>query len=224
MPLSSSTRIRALVAHLIPVLLVAAWPAAAQSSRQDEIAQQQAEKAGNLHPYQRNVFERELLEMEQAGGFGVPRGFFVTFGDIKSGSGIAAGPLYARMFDGGAMYQVKGAYSLRNFKMAQVFVQSPALAYGKVQFNGRVRWQDAPELAVYPLGPSSPKSRSDYAETKSEVSAQALLRPVRMLRIGIGTGFDTRLLGSFAWLVLAGGVVQERGPAHSSPPPHHDCR
>ena len=74
MPLSSSTRIRALVAHLIPVLLVAAWPAAAQSSRQDEIAQQQAEKAGNLHPYQRNVFERELLEMEQAGGFGVPRG------------------------------------------------------------------------------------------------------------------------------------------------------
>ena len=45
MPLSSSTRIRAVAVQLIPLLLIAAWPAAAQSSRQDEIAQQQAEIA-----------------------------------------------------------------------------------------------------------------------------------------------------------------------------------
>jgi hypothetical protein len=167
-------------------------PSAAQTAdtRAAETARQQEEKARALAPYRRNWFERQLLEIEQAGGFTVARGFYVSMGDIKSGSGIAMGPAYGKTFGNGALVAVKGAYSVRNFKLAQLFAQSAPLAAGRLTFNGRVRWQDAPELAVYPLGPDSPKTRADYAETKTEVSGQALMRPARFLRLGAGASFE----------------------------------
>ncbi len=173
---------------------LAAAPASAQSSREQEIASQQAEKAQSPGTTTRNIFERRLLKIEDAGGLGVQRGWFVAFGDIKSGSGVAVGPLYGRTLPNGAILQAKGAYSVRNFKMAQFFAQAPPLAEGRLLINGRVRWQDAPVLPVYALGIDATKTRADYTETKSEISGQALFRPVRLLRFAGGSafeGFDT---------------------------------
>ena len=167
-------------------------PCAAQGAhtRAAETAREQEEKAKALAPYQRNWLERQMLEIEQAGGFAVARGFYVTMGAIKSGSGIAIGPAYGKTFGNGAFFRTKAAYSIRQFKVAQFFAQGPPLANGRLIFNGRVRWQDAPELAVYPLGPQSPRTRADYSEEKTEVSGQVALRPVRFLRFGAGAGFE----------------------------------
>lgn len=170
------------------VLGVAA--ASAQTSRAAELAEEQAEKAKSPGVTRRGLLEQKLLDIEEAGGFGVQRGFFVAFGDIKAGSGIALGPLYGKTLKNGMLIQAKGTYSLRNFKMAQLLVQSPSLADGRLVVNGRARWQDAPALAVHALGISSPRTRADYAETMTEVSGQALLRPVRLLRVGAGTAFE----------------------------------
>jgi outer membrane protein assembly factor BamA len=114
----------------------------------------------------------------------------VTFGDIKAGSGIALGPVYGRTFANGSVVQAKAAYSIRNFKVAQLFVQAPPMAQGRLIVNGRARWQDAPTLAVYELGTQSPRTRADYAETRTEISGQAFFRPIRLLRFGAGTGFE----------------------------------
>ena len=138
----------------------------------------------------RNRFEQTLLDIENSGGFGVQRGFFVAFGDIKAGSGLALGPVYGKTLSNGAVVQAKALYSIRSFKAAQVFVQAPPIADGRVILNGRARWQDAPTLAVYGLGTQSPETRANYAETMTEVSGQALFRPVRFLRFGVGTGFE----------------------------------
>ena len=165
--------------------------AQAPDTRAGENEQKQAEKARNLSPYTRGFFEKKLAEIEQAGGFAVVRGVFVTFGDIKQGSGIALGPAYGKLFDNGATIIAKATYSMRNFKLGQVYVGAPPMARGKVQISGGVRWQDAPTLAVYPLGPDSPKDRADYSETKTELSAQASLRPVRLLRFGLGGAFES---------------------------------
>lgn len=176
----------------LALLLLAAVPCAAQTpdTRAGEIAQQQEEKARDLAPYKPNRFERELLKIEEAGGFNVPRGFFVTFGDIKKGSSIALGPAYGKTFQNGAVVIAKGTYSIRQFKLVQLFAQAPPLATGRLIVNGRARWQDAPVLAVYPLGPSSPKTRANYSERKTEASGQAAFTPVRVMRLAAGTGFE----------------------------------
>jgi hypothetical protein len=179
---------RALVAAAL--FAAVASPAAAQNSREEALAREQAEKAQSLTPITRNRVERFLLGIESAGGFGVQRGLFFTFGDIKSGSGLALGPAYGRTLKNGAILQAKGAYSIRNFKMVQLFGQAPSMADGKLIVNGRARWQDAPLLPVYALGTAASRDRADYSETKTEVSAQASYRPVRILRFGGGTSFE----------------------------------
>lgn len=173
--------------------LLAAVPAAAQTppdTRAGEIARAQEEKARELEPYKQNRFEKRLLEIEEAGGLSVVRGWFVSFGDIKRSSGFALGPAYGKLFGNGALVVAKAGYSIKNFKLVQVSASAPPLAGGRVHFSGRVRWQDAPELAVYALGPDSPKTRADYAETMTEVSGQVGLRPVRFIRFGAGTAFQ----------------------------------
>lgn len=176
----------------LALLLLTAVPSAAQTpdSRAAEIAREQQEKARRVAPYKPNWFERELLQIQEAGGFNVARGFFVAMGDIKQGSSIALGPAYGKTFNNGAVFIGKAAYSIRQFKLAQVFAQAPPLATGRLILNGRIRWQDAPVLAVYPLGPSSPKTRANYSETKTEASGQAAFAPVRVIRLGAGTGFE----------------------------------
>ena len=174
----------------VVALSLAASPLAAQTpaSREEENAQKQAEKAKDLEPYRPNRFERRLLAMEEAGF--VQRGFFVAFGDIKSGSGIALGPAYGKIFDSGATLITKAVYSIRNFKLLQVAAQSAPLAQGRLTFSGRARWQDAPAVALYQLGRAAPKTRTDYGETMTEVSGQMALQAARFLRFGAGTAFE----------------------------------
>lgn len=176
----------AVLAMLAPGAAAAQGP----TSRAEEIAQRQEEKARELAPYQPHPIERRLLDIEEAGGFTALRGWFVTFGDIKQGSGVALGPAYGRMFDSGATVSAKGTYSVRNFKLIQLMGTAPPLAGGRLAVSGRARWQDAPELAVYALGPDSPRTRADFSETRTEVSGQMALRPVRLLRFGAGAAYE----------------------------------
>jgi hypothetical protein len=180
-------------------LAVVAAPVAASAqapeTRAGEIAQQQEAKARELKPYTRNFVERKFTEIEQAGGFAVQRGFFVTFGDIKQGSSVAIGPAYAKLFGNGSTILAKATYSIRNFKLVQVSAASPR-GDRKVHVSGRIRWQDAPQLAVYPLGTTAPKVRADYSETRTEISGQAELRPVRFIRLGAGAAFERYETGS----------------------------
>lgn len=176
----------------LTLLAACAAPAAAQDAetRAAAIAKQQDEKAASVKPYTPNAFEKRLLAIERAGGFGLTNGWFVAFGDIKTGSGFALGPVYGKIFDNDAYFQAKAAYSLRNFKLAQVMFTGPPLAGKRVTFGGRVRWQDAPTLAFYPIGPGSPKVRSDFSETKTEISGNLAARPVRFIRFGAGVGYE----------------------------------
>jgi hypothetical protein len=159
-------------------------------TRAEETARKQQEKAVTAGPRPPNFFEKRLLALEQAGGLGITNGWFVTFGDIKSGSGFALGPAYGKLFDNGALLYGKAAYSIRNFKMAQLSFRAPSAAGGRLTIDGRLRWQDAPTLPFYPIGPESEKSRFDFSETKSEVSGQAKFRPIRFIRIEGGSGYE----------------------------------
>jgi hypothetical protein len=176
----------------VATLVLAAAPGLAQepASRAEEHAQKQQKKAGAAHPEPRNWIEQRILDIENGGGFGTPRGVMATFGDIKKGSGLAPGVAFGKLFNNGSVALVKGVYSLRNFKLAHLSFAPPPLAGGRLRFSSRVRWQDAPSLAFYALGTPSPTTRADYAETKTEVSAAATFRPARALRFGGSIGFE----------------------------------
>jgi surface antigen Omp85-like protein len=163
-------------------------------SRAEEQARQQEAKARNLKTYVSPWIEQRLLAVENAGGFGVARGVVVKFGDIKRGSGFAPGIGYGYTTSGGGALAAKGVYSIKNYKLLQVSAQSPPFSADRVLFRARARWQDAPKVRLYPLGADPPNLRTDYAETKTEVSGEALLKPVRFLRFDGGLGvewFDT---------------------------------
>jgi hypothetical protein len=159
-------------------------------SRAEEQARRQEVKARTLTPYQQPWIERRLIDIEEAGGFGVSRGLVVVFGDVKRGSGFAVGPSYGKAFASGFSLGTKAVFSVRGYKVGQVSAQSPSFAGHRVMFRARARWQDAPTVPVYALGPDSPKISTDYAETKTEVSGEGLFRPVRLLRFGAGVGVE----------------------------------
>jgi hypothetical protein len=71
-----------------------------------------------------------------------------------------------------------------------VALHSAPLSGGRLIFRGRARWQDAPTLPFSGLGPDSPEARTDYSETKTEVSGEAAFRPARFFRLGGGLGFE----------------------------------
>jgi len=176
----------------LTVMALAAAPLAAQEagSRTEAEARRQEEKAKALTEYRRAWLEKQLLEIEKAGGFNAAHGLFVTVGGIKAGSGIAVGPAYAKMLDSGAVFTAKAVYSVKQFKLAQVAMQSGPLAGGRLTAQGRVRWQDAPAVAFYGLGTNAAPVRADYSETRGEVSGLGVFRPVPALRFAAGAGLE----------------------------------
>lgn len=160
------------------------------ASRAAELAAAQAEKAGHLSPPKAGLVERQVLAIERAGGFGVARGPFVTFGDIKRGAGASIGPAYGKTFGSGAVFVAKAGYSIRNAKMAQVAFDAAPMFGGRLRASTRVRWQDVPEVAFHGLAPGIAGEPASYSETMTEASAAATLRPVTMLRFDGGIGVE----------------------------------
>ncbi|MEN3337980.1 MAG: hypothetical protein V7647_1656 [Acidobacteriota bacterium] len=178
-------------------------------SRTAEIAAEQEQKAKALAPYHRDFLERQLLEIEHAGGFGVARGIFVTFGDIKRGSGPSLGPLYGKTFASGAVLLAKAVFSTRNAKLAQVSLTSPQLARHTLTLHTRVRWQDVPDVAFHGLSPGVRREAGGYDERQTEASVAAAYRPVPLLRFGAGLGlqqFETGVAAESRGASLFAGV------------------
>src|SRR5260221_1222175 len=92
-----------MTAGLLVVAVLATARAQEPGSRAEEQARQQEEKARALKPYKEPWIERQLLAVEEAGCFGVSRGLFVAFGDVKRGSGFAMGPAHGKTISTGAV-------------------------------------------------------------------------------------------------------------------------
>jgi hypothetical protein len=185
--------IRLLLRSLLAVFLLSfVQTAFAQEagSRAEEQAREQEAKARSLTTNQPPWIEQRLLSIEEAGGFGVARGFVVQFGDIKRGSGFAPGVGYGHTMASGAVFAAKGVYSIKNYKLLQVSAQSPHFWADRILFRARARWQDAPRVPLYPLGSDPTEFRTDYAETKTDLSGEAVLKPVRFVRLGGGVGLE----------------------------------
>ncbi len=136
------------------------------------------------------------IKIDRAGGVHITKLFSVVFGGIKQGSSMAAGPAISYDFADGSFVQVKGVYSIRNFKLLQARYDSKPLFRRRALISTRVRWQDAPELSLYPLGPDSPHARAEYAERKIEWSGFLRAGLAAHLNLTAGSGLERYALSA----------------------------
>jgi hypothetical protein len=137
-----------------------------------------------------------LKQPDQAGGLHFTEHWAVAFGGIKRGSGIALGPAFSTRFADGGFLQIKGVYSIRNFKLLQARYDSRPFWNDRAIAISRLRWQDAPELKLYQFGIDSPDRRVDYAERKTEGSTLVIVKPTPRVRATAGFGLERYRTGA----------------------------
>jgi hypothetical protein len=179
----SSMRVFAFVV----LLSVAVAPAAAQSTRVETIAEQQADKAGQLGvegPSRgEQIIRRVLLSPLLSGGDGL----YPWFGSVFSGTGMALGAGYFKRLENAARINVQTGFSLNNSMMVRGEAAAPGLWRGMLQVGGNAQWLDARGVSFYGSGPDSDRTaRERYDYKPFEATATAMLRPIRYVWLSGG--------------------------------------
>lgn len=175
-----------LLAALVCSLLVAA-PLAAQTTRTEAIAEQQAEKAQKLTPEGPGRAEQIGVRITSSLGR-VPEGPYPWFGTIFPGGSAALGIAYGRTLAPGRLVFSSGI-SIENYKVLSADFTPRNLARGRVQTALGVEWIDARDVAFYGLGPDSSGRRSSYDYRPTTVKASAVVEPIRFVEVSGGYNF-----------------------------------
>ena len=171
-------------AVLVFVCVFATAAGASRADAQDAPTSPDIPLADKLPPALRKI------SIDRAGGVHITKLFSVVFGGIKQGSSMAEALPSATTSPDGSFVQVKGVYSIRNFKLLQARYDSKPLFHGRGLISTRVRWQDAPELSLYPLGPDSLHARAEYGERKIEWSGFLRAGLAPHLTVTAGSGLE----------------------------------
>jgi outer membrane protein assembly factor BamA len=181
---------------LIVLAVACAGPAAAQQTREEQRAAQQAEKAKNLHLYVPGPVEKYAARIEQS--FTNPPPVYAYIGSIYPGGAVALGPGARYRFTSGAFADVHGAWSIKNYKMVDAIFRLPALVDRRIEIDARANWTDAPKVAFYGLGTDtlrSDRTNFEYRSTTVGASAQVKVLPIANVGggldyLGLNTGID----------------------------------
>lgn len=163
------------IAALLGVLFVTwAVPAAAQDTREAVTAEAQAEKAANPPPVTQTKPEEVA---DRIAGFLTPkpRGAFPYFGSVYGGGGFTLGAGYGMAVGDQATFQVRGLYTIKNYKLIEVATFSPGHLEGRLLLTGTAGWRNATQAPFYGLGmQTQPDDRTnfDLKEWYAEGTAQ----------------------------------------------------
>ena len=164
------------------IAIASAAPLSAQDSRADEIAAKQKEKAGNLSTYKPNKAEAFLLALEENFA-SPPNGFYPEFSSIYQGGGFTLGAGYRRFFARDAVWNLRGLYSVKNYKQVEIGARTPWFTNGRWTVDARVGWLDAPQVAYYGLGMTDGATRANTTLQQTYATALAEVRPSRWSRL-----------------------------------------
>ena len=183
-----------LVASLASLLIVTA-PAAQPATRSALLEGQRAAKAAALHPLEPPKLQRILFRMEDEylvqRVLNAPRGAFVWFGGLPTGSGLAAGPAYR--YTGQATTTIWGTLSTHRYWEIGGTLAFPRLASGRAFAEVALRRREFTQEDFFGLGPAStPDTEANFALRETTVSATAGVAP--------------------AWWLRASGTVEYRSP------------
>ena len=170
-------------------LIVSVLPARGQETRDEEWAAEQARKAAEAKPYEPGAVERwmstvrrELLEQ--------PSGLYPYFGSVYSGGGFTLGAGYRQFFADRTHWDVKGMYSLKNYKFLEFSTDSWGYANGRIDLHGRTGWRDATQVAYYGMGIASPNDPSNFRMKQWYLGGNLQARPVRPVVLGAAVTYE----------------------------------
>ncbi|MQA31839.1 MAG: BamA/TamA family outer membrane protein [Luteitalea sp.] len=172
---------------LIVVCMASTTPGWAQQTREQLRAAAQAEKAKTLQPYVPGPVERYSATIQQA--LLDPPPIYTFIGGVFPGGAFALGPGARYRWTSGALADVHGAWSMKNYKMVDASLKLPAFAGRRIAVETHANWLEAPKVAFY--GPGNTSLDSDrtsflYRSTTAGGSARVQLLPVA----SVGGGLD----------------------------------
>jgi hypothetical protein len=175
------------------LLNVTATSAVAQTpdppSRVSVVAEAQADKLPTLHPYIPTTGER-LMDRAEKILLGTPT-WHPFFQNAYSGGGFAAGLGYMFHLSSYNSLDVRGSYSLADYKRAEAEFVAPRLFHRRGELAILAGWRDATQVAFYGFGTNtSANARANYGFEQPHASARLTLRPTRrLLMLRGGTEF-----------------------------------
>ncbi len=186
----------AIVIYALIALLAFAIPSAAQTTRVEAIAGEQAEKAKVLGPEgpsdAERIIRRVLLSPLLSGG----EGLYPWFGSVFGGTGMGVGAGYLTRFENASFFNVQTGISINNSTVLRGGFAAPALWRGKLQFETSGEWLQARDVSFYGFGQDSAKEdRERFDYTPKDIGASVTLRPRRFVSVTGGytfMNFDTK--------------------------------
>lgn len=174
---------------LVAITLHAAIASAQTETRAGEYTEAQEKKtAAPVGPLQTRG-ERIAALVQTLGT--PPIGFFPFIGIIYPSSWLAVGPAYRRPFNNGTVVMAKGAWSMRNFKTADVQIHSPHFASDRLQIQGDAGWMDAAKLKYFGRGNDTSRDDLSYYRLRPiNATGSVNFNPVRFVRLSAGWGVE----------------------------------
>jgi surface antigen Omp85-like protein len=151
----------------------------APTTRQGVIEQAQAEKVKNLRPYVPNKGERLAGRLEDI-LTGERSHLHPFFESAYSGGGFAFGAGYTQHVSAFNFVDVRGSYSLSNYKRAEIEFVAPHLLHRRGELSLLGGWREATEVGFYGLGIDTSKADgTSYRFKRPYASGLLTLWPTR---------------------------------------------
>ena len=175
---------------VMATMLILPALATAQDTRAGEVAEKQEEKAAASAPYKPTAFERVMTDIENS-FVSPPSGFFPYFGSVYSGGGFTLGAGYRHFYAREAVWEVKGLYSIKNYKNIEVGTRTPWNYAGRWSTGLRAGWRDATQVGFYGLGMDSTKDdRANARIQQAYLVGDLAFRPSKWTRLEAELGYD----------------------------------
>ena len=168
--------------YALIALLLFASPAAAQSTRVEAIAEQQAEKAKHVGvegPSEaERVIRRVLLSPLLNGG----EGLYPWFGSVYAGTGIGLGAGFLKRFENAAYFNIQSGISINRSMLLRGTFAAPELWRGRMQFETSAQWLEARGVSFYGFGQDSARlARERFDFTPKDIGANVTIKPMRFI-------------------------------------------
>ena len=154
-----------------------------------EIAADQARKAAELTPYAPSAGERWTKAVHHE-FLTDPSGLYPYFASVYSGGGFTLGAGYRQFYGDRTHWDMKGLYSLKNYKLFELSTDSWKHSGGQFDVHARVGWRDATQVAYYGLGMTTPTENAEFRMKQTYVGGDMQIRPRRIGVIGLGLTYD----------------------------------
>ncbi len=163
--------------------------AGAQETRVAVIAAEQARKAAAAAPYVPSKVERLAVSIKRE-FLVVPSGFYPYFDSVYSGGGFTLGAGYRQFYGDRTHWDVKGLYSIKNYKFVELTTDSWGHASGRFDLHGRLGWRDATQVAYHGLGMTTPNEGADFRLKQTYFGGDVQMRPGGFTVVGVGVTYD----------------------------------